>query len=151
VDTTSALARFEASLTDQLVVAGSDPAVETAARSLQAALAPAARQLALDLAEQAATEVSAQLPDHAVEVVLADGEPVLTVRGAQPTTPPQPEESYEARLTLRLPPSLKGLVEDAARGEGDSVNSWVVEALSGAASRGRPGRAGRRVQGTVRT
>lgn len=151
MDTASALARFEAALTDQLVVAGADPAVESAARSLQSALAPAARQLAFDLAEQAAIEVSAQLPDHQVEVVLSDGEPVLAVRGAAAPPPPQPDESYEARLTLRLPPSLKGIVEEVARGEGDSVNSWVVDALSGAANRGRADKGGRRVQGTVQT
>lgn len=154
MDSTTALARFEAALTDQVTLVGEDPALEVASRSLVAALRPAARELALDLAEQAAAEVAAQLPEHEVTVVLQSSEPVLTVRprpgAAHP--PPEPDESYEARVTLRLPPSLKRLVEDAASTAGDSVNSWVVDALSGAARRSHGGgRPGRRVQGRVRT
>jgi hypothetical protein len=151
MDTASALARFEAALADQLVLAGGDPAVEAAARSLQAALGPAARQLALDLAQQAATEVAAQLPEHDVEVVLDEGEPLLAVRAHEPATRVEEDEDYEARITLRLPPSLKGRLEEAARAAGDSTNSWVVEALSGAATRRSAGRPGRRVHGTVQT
>ncbi len=150
MDTTSALARFEAALTDQLVLTG-EPAVESAARSLQAALAPAARQMALELAEQAATEVDAQLPDYDVRVVLVAGEPALAAQPSEPARrQPEDEESYEARVTLRLPPSLKHLVEEAAQTAGDSVNSWIVDALSGAATRVR-NRPGRRVRGTVQT
>jgi hypothetical protein len=150
MDTSSALARFEAALADQLTLAGSDPAVQSAANALRAALAPATRQLALDLAQQAATEVAAQLPDHDDEIVLDDGEPVLTLRPPEPPAATH-DEDYEARVTLRLPPSLKGRLDDAARMAGDSLNSWVVDALSGAASRTQPGRPGRRVQGTMHT
>lgn len=148
MDIHSATARFEAALSQQLALAGGDPAVEAAAASLRGALAPATRQLAFDLAEQAAAEVGAQLPGHDVEVVLRDGEPALAVRGAADPEPGT-DEDLEARITLRLPPSLKVRVEEAAGGVGDSVNSWVLKALAARAV--RPEGPGRRVTGTVRT
>src|SRR5918998_1211730 len=80
VDSKAALTRFEAAVTNQVALAGGDPAVEAAARALREALRPAVRQLVLELIEQAATEVDAQLPYQRVEVVLRGGEPTLEVR-----------------------------------------------------------------------
>lgn len=148
MDTHSAAARFEAALTQQLAIA-SDPAVEAAARALQATLAPATRQLAMELAEQAAGEVTAQLPEHEVDVVLREGEPALVVRPAVAAAAPASDEELEARITLRLPPSLKARVEEAAGDLGDSVNSFVLKALSARTS--RPSGLGRSVRGTVQT
>ena len=147
VDTNTAVTRLEAALTSQLALAGADRAVESAAQSLLAALGPAVRQLAIDLAEQAAVELAAQLPEYQVDVVLREGEPALAVH-------PRAGgglmgDDYEARITLRLPNALKSLVEEAAGGSGESINSWVVRALSGVAQRGA--RPGRRVSGVVRT
>lgn len=150
MDTTSALSRFEATLAEQLTLVD-DPAVETAARALSASLRPAARELALELAQQAAEEIGAQLPDRKVQVVLEGPEPTLVIRegGEEAGAPPPTEEGYEARLTLRLPGSVKERIEQAADRAGDSVNRWVVDALSSSA---RPSaRTGRRVQGRVRT
>lgn len=147
MDTSGAVTRLEAALTQQLTLAG-DPALEQAGRTLLSALAPATQRLALELAQQAAEEVSAQLPDHDVDVVLREGEPALAVR-AQPGAAPPDDEDLEARITLRLPPSLKARVEEAAGSMGDSVNSWVLKALQSNASRSSS--TGRRVQGTVRT
>lgn len=151
MDTESALMRFEATLADQLGFVD-DPAVETAARALTAALRPATRELAMELAQQAAEEVGAQVEGSDVEVVLSGGEPTLVVRqrADERESPPPDDEGYEARLTLRLPPSIKERIEQAAEQTGDSVNRWVVEALSGSA---RPAtrRGRRRVQGRVRT
>ena len=149
VDSRAAVARFEAAVTGQAALAGGDPAVESAARALRDALGPAARQLALEIAEQAAAEVDAQLPHQQVEVVLRGGEPALAVRaGTEGETRPAGEE-YEARISLRLPPSLKGAIEEAARAAGESVNSFLVRDLSRLAA--PPGRAGKRMRGTLRT
>lgn len=150
MDVTTALARFEAALSDQVAVVSDDPAIERAARALLAGLAPAGRQLALDLAEQAADELRAQMPDAEVEVVLRAGEPVLSIRDTPSEPGPEIDEDYAARITLRLPPSLKGLIEDAASTRGDSVNGFVVDALSGAAHRQRRASGGR-VRGRVAT
>jgi hypothetical protein len=147
VDTNSAVTRLEAALTSQLALAGADRAVESAAQSLLDALGPAVRQLATDLAEQAAVELAAQLPEYQVDVVLREGEPALAVHPRAGSG--LMGDDYEARITLRLPSALKSLVEEAAGGSGESINSWVVRALSGVAQRGA--RPGRRVSGVVRT
>ena len=148
MDTHSATARFEAALSQQLALAA-DPAVEAAGAALRATLAPAARQLALELAEQAANEVGAQLHEQEVEVVLREGEPTLLVREAAPGPTPSVDEDLEARITLRLPPSLKARLEESAGEVGDSVNTFVLKALAARAA--RPKGPGRRFKGTVQT
>lgn len=127
-----------AALLDQVKLAADDEAVAAAIGYLTDALAPALRLAAIDLAEQAAGEVRAQRPDCTVDVVLIDGDPALRVTDASPASDDRtPEEEFDARITLRLPPSLKSMIEDAAVSAGDSVNSWVVDALGKTAQRGR--------------
>ena len=106
--------QLDGTVEQQVLVAGGDPEVEAAARALLTALDPAIRQLAYDLAEQAAAEVTAQLPSHEVDVVLTDGEPTLRVRPVEGGEAASAGESLDARITLRLPPTLKELVESAA-------------------------------------
>ena len=134
-----------AALIQQAAVAGADPVVETAAAQLVEALGPALRLAAIQLAEQAAAEVDAQLSDQRVDVLLTDGDPTLRVgeRTGDDHRPPSAED-LDARITLRLPPSLKQLIEDAAQTTGDSVNGWVMDALHKRARRA-PGRRGRDV------
>ena len=145
----AAVARFEAAVTSQVGLAGGDPAVDAAARALREVLRPAARQLVADLAEQAAAEIEEQLPNQRVEVVLRGGEPALVVRADEEAGRRPVGEELEARVTLRLPPSLKGAIEEAARSAGESVNTFLVRDLSRITA--RPGRVGNRVRGTVRT
>jgi hypothetical protein len=120
----------QAALASQGSLAGGDVAVEEAVDHLVAGLAPAIRQAAMDLAEQAACEVRAQLPDRTVDLVLADGDPALRIAEAAVPTESTTTEELDARITLRVPPSLKSLIEDAAETAGASVNSWVLDALS---------------------
>jgi hypothetical protein len=125
------LAELEGSVRSQIALAGGDPGVEAAANALMGALRPALQQAAFSLAEQAALEVNAQLTDQRVDVVLADGEPVLRVAddgGGTPTA--SGDQDLSARITVRIPESIKALVEDAADGSGASVNQFVVDALS---------------------
>lgn len=133
------LTKVRAGLDEQLALTGLDETVESAAVALARVLEPVLRECAFDLAAQAAAEVSAQLDGRQVDVVLVDGDPTLRVGEPERGTVAAGED-YEARLTLRLPPSLKQIVEEAAASAGDSVNSWVVETLGSRA--GRP--AGRR-------
>ncbi|HEY2436565.1 MAG TPA: toxin-antitoxin system HicB family antitoxin, partial [Solirubrobacteraceae bacterium] len=49
-------------------------------------------------------------------------------QGAAPVAEP-PDEAYGARITLRLPESLKTRLETAATASGVSVNTWLVRAL----------------------
>ena len=134
---------LRATLVTQGELAADDAAVDAAVASLIDSLGPALQMAALQLAEQAAAEVGAQLADRTVEVVIADGDPILRVSDAPvPAAQPSSEE-FDARITLRLPPSLKSLIEDSATIDGDSVNAWVVDALSKRAK--RPVERGRRV------
>ncbi len=150
MDVTSALAQVEAAVAQQLALAGHDPAVEAAAEALLAALRPSLRQLATGLAEQAAAEVRAQLPTHQVDVVLSDGEPALSIRPSDDAAARLIADDLEARLTLRLPGALKGLLEEAASESGDSVNSFVVKTLASRAAASRA-RVGRQFRGVVET
>jgi hypothetical protein len=127
---------LQATLTNQAAVSG-DPAVDTAVAHLVEALGPALHVAAMEIAEQAAAEVGAQLPDHEIAVVLADGDPALRVHERPATTLTTSNEDLDARLTLRLTPTLKQLVEEAAQNAGDSINAWVAEALGKQAGRQR--------------
>lgn len=130
----------QAALVAQGSLAGGDVAIEEALDHLVAALAPAIRQAAMDLAEQAACEVRAQLPDRTVDLVLADGDPSLRIAEAAVDIDAGLAEELDARITLRVPPSLKGLIEEAAETTGASVNSWVLDALSRRARNPQHGR-----------
>jgi hypothetical protein len=142
------LMSLQVALANDAALAGDDPAVEAAVAHLVEALGPALRQAAQELAEQAANEVSAQLSDRAVDVVLVDGDPTLRVSDARPdAAATTPNEELDARITLRVPPTLKRLIEDAAEATGASVNAWVVDALAARTRRTRSGH-GNRVTGT---
>lgn len=150
MDTTIALTRFQAALEQQIALAGGDQAVEAAGMALLAAAQSAMRGLAFELAEQAAAEVRAQLPGQPVEVVLEQGEPVLRVRPHEAPTGRGPsDESADARITLRLSPRLKEIVEEAAAEHGESLNAWLVKTLS--AYGVRPRQRGHRIEGTIET
>jgi hypothetical protein len=143
---TPVLTALEAAVSTQLAVAGGDSTMEAAASQLLAALEPALRQVGFELAQQAAAEVGAQLADRTVEVVIVDGEPHLRVGQPSDVEASTLDEDFDARITLRLPPSLKGLVETAADETGDSVNTWVVKTLTSGARKST--RVGRVVKGT---
>jgi len=143
--------KLEAAVERQLLVAGGQPELESAAEALLGVLEPALREAALELASQAAAEVAAQLPDHDIDVVVVEGDPELRVRNeGGETTTVGAGEPLDARITLRLTPQLKNLIEDFAGEKGESVNSWLVRSLSGATSRPQR-RSGRKVSGRIQT
>jgi hypothetical protein len=125
---TQAMSGLETAVETQLRVAGPE-ATELGAQLLSA-LQPAIRQTFFDVLCMAATEVSSQLPNHRVEVKIVDGDPELVVSSetVESTPPPGPEDD-EARITLRLPGYLKEMIAEAASSTGDSVNTFVVDAL----------------------
>jgi hypothetical protein len=147
MDTYAILAKLEDSLAAAARLAGDDHAVEQAVEALIGGLGPALSQAVLELAEQAATEVGAQLAASTVEVVLSDGEPRLVVRAEKPE-PMFTSDDLEARMTVRLPTNLKSALEEAADRTGDSVNSFVIKTLATGASRGGKSR---RIRETLET
>ena len=136
MDIDSVVAEFKTMLYGQLRLAGEDPSVEAAGEAILAALEPALKQAASTLAEQAAVEVGSQLPDHAVDVVLASGQPTLVVRPTSDVITVNTDD-LGARITVRLPEELKDDLEIAAADLGDSVNTFVVRALAGNAKRSK--------------
>lgn len=148
MDIRGIIAEVETTLATQLELAGGDPAVDAAAAHLLAVLEPALARAAMSIAEQAASEIGAQLPDGDVDLVLADGQPTLRYRPGEPATTAYSTEDLHARLTLRLPEVLKAQLEEAATTMGDSLNAYVIKSL---ADRRNPGRQGNRMSGTIET
>lgn len=136
------LTQIETTIEAQLRLA--DPAVAEGAAGFMDAFWPAVRSALLEVAQQAAAEIDAQLGDRRVEVRLTDGDPEMVVTPSLQEEAPV-DDDLEARITLRLPGSLKGIIEDAATTSGDSINSWVVDALR---SRARRSNVGSRVEET---
>ena len=146
MQTEALLDAIEEAVESQLSVGDGGEAVEEAAAALMAALRPAIQQAAFRLAEQAAAEVGAQLDGYKVNVVLEEGEPSLLVREDSASRPVITDD-LSARITLRLPDSLKDELEVAAGAAGDSVNAYVIKALSSRAAR----RSSRRITETFET
>lgn len=102
----------------------------------------------LDLLGEAAAELGGQLPSGHVEVRLAGREPELVfVDAAAATGAGVGAEELSARISLRLPDSLKGSVERAAAREGVSTNTWLVRAIARAAESRPTHVGGRRLTG----
>jgi hypothetical protein len=145
------LSEYLGKLREELVsltrFAGED--VARTAELLAEALDSSVRLTLLDVLSAAAEEVTARLGDAVVEVRLADGEPTFVVMTAppeeerdepRPTAATDTDEAGTARITLRLPETLKANIEAAAAREGVSVNTWLVRAAGRAL---RPAPAGR--------
>lgn len=131
------------------------PEARESAERLGYALDPAVRLAIMEAVSQAAAEISAELAAGTVDVRLQGRDlefgvtlapPQVPVTPTQPSSPgqtPQDEEEDDdsgnlARITLRLPESLKAKAESAAAEAGQSLNTWLVGAVR-AATRKRAG------------
>lgn len=113
------------------------PEMARAAEALTASLEPAARLSLLEALSDAAAEITTRLTSASVEVRLRgrDAELVVTEHDDLPPAAPEtaglaPDTGDTARITLRLPESLKELVERAAAAEGISANAWLVRVVA---------------------
>ena len=114
-----------------------DEAVAEAAERLSEALRGSARLRLLDLLSEATLEISGQLPSGHVEIRLAGQEPSLVyVEEREAEEWGLAEEGASARISLRLPESLKAAIDAAAAAEGISVNTWLLRELKRALHRG---------------
>jgi hypothetical protein len=142
----------EAVLRDLAAVAavGDIEQSETVGR-ISAAIEASVRLRLLEALTEAAEELSPQLDGH-VEVRLAGGDPALVYVPEEPEPGWQPsEDAFTARITLRLPGSLKASVEAAATRESISVNSWLVQAIARSLEVRRGPRVGTRLTGFARS
>jgi hypothetical protein len=136
------------------VAALGDESTARAAELLSVALESSLGRRLQDALGEAALELSSQLDSGRIEVRIAGGDPELVlVRDEDGTTAAEPaDEAFTARITLRLPESLKARLEAAANREGVSVNTWLVQMLHHAAEpRGHSGGSRRRLTGYGRS
>src|SRR3954465_3704222 len=113
----------------RLAELGDERSVQVAQR-LSDALASNLRLKLFDLLSQAAVEVSSKLPSGHIEVRLAGQEPELVYVDTAGGESGMAGEELSARISLRLPESLKTAVEQAAAREGVSTNAWLVRAIA---------------------
>ncbi len=108
-----------------------DEATAEAARRMSEALASTLHLRLLDLLGEAAAEIGSQLSSGRVEVRLAGRDPELVVViDEAPDTVQLAGEELKGRITLRLPETLKAVVESAAEREGISTNAWLVRTIA---------------------
>ena len=112
------------------VAALGDESTQRAAQLLATALDSALGRRLLEALTEATLELSDQLDGGHVEVRIAGGETHLVLVGEGDVAAAPTGEDYSARITLRLPESLKSRLEAAASRDGVSVNTWIVQALS---------------------
>ena len=96
-----------------------------------------------DALGEAAAELTNQLSDGHVEVRISGGEPELVYVPDPGAPPPSSLEDLSARITLRLPETLKTIVDAAAQEAGVSANTWLVQQIHRSADpKRRPAPAG---------
>jgi hypothetical protein len=119
------------------------PEVGQAAERLALALDPSARLALMEAISQATSEITAEMRTGGVDVRLNGRELDFVVHDAPappappaPPPPPTPEEMEEegglARVTLRLPESVKAKAEELAARSGHSLNTWLVQVVRAA-------------------
>ena len=106
-----------------------DETTSRAAELLSVAIEASLARRLQDVLAEAALELNAQLDAAHVEVRIAGRDPELVLVREDGSISEPVDEAFSARITLRLPESLKQRIESAAAREGGSVNTWLVQAL----------------------
>ena len=112
------------------VAAVGDESTVRAAELLAVALDAAVGRRLLEALGEAALELNSQLDSGRVEIRFAGSDPELVYVPDEAPAPAEPaDEAFTARITLRLPESLKTRLDAAAAVHGTSVNTWLVQVL----------------------
>jgi hypothetical protein len=133
-----------------------DENTQQVAHRLGAAIDSSTRLALIEALSDAAASISADLAPSSVEVRMAGSEPELVV--SVPSSPSEPtmlmpeseqppsqelgddDEEPLARITLRLPASVKSRVDELAAKDAISTNAWLIRAVTDAlAERRRDG------------
>jgi hypothetical protein len=134
------------------VAAVGDESTARAAELLAVALESSLGRRLQEALAEAALELSAQLEQGNVEVRVAGGDLELVhVNAMEPAPAEAADEVFSARITLRLPESLKSRLEAAAATNGVSVNTWLVQALDRVIQPRRSASGSRRLTGYGRS
>jgi len=140
MELTPYLERLRADLVQS--AAAGDEQVRAGAERLTAALEPALRLSAMEMLSEAAAEITSSMRSGSVETRLAGREIDFVVDqpaaepgpASGPASPDDdaPDEGELARITVRLPESIKARAEELAAKAGGSLNTWIVNALRNA-------------------
>jgi len=141
MDITPYVERLRHDLT-QAAAAGDDQ-VRDAAERLALALDPSMRLALMEALSQAAAEITTEMRAGSVDVRLTGRELEFVVEHPTPAaqTPPssaqaqadeEEDDGATARITLRLPESVKTRAEELAAKTGSSLNTWIVNVLRSA-------------------
>jgi hypothetical protein len=101
----------------------------------------------MDALSEAAAELSEELPAGRVEVRIAGGDVSLTFVRDQDEPSDVPVDEDSARITLRIPESLKTQAEESASREGLSLNAWLIRTVKRGLDNERPMSRGHRMRG----
>jgi hypothetical protein len=133
-----------------------DEHTQQVATRLGHAIDSSTRLALIQALSDAAGTISAELAPASVEVRMAGPDPEFVVSVPSPSTEPHllvaeepsaPEESFDpgveeealARISLRLPASVKARVDQMADRDGISTNAWLIRAVVDALADGRRG------------
>ncbi len=153
------LSKYVTQLREDLAsaAAAGDEQTRNTAALLGSAIEPAARLAIMSALSDLAAEVTAALDDREVEVRL-DGRDVRVAvssdragdtppdeepppfRGGFPGFGPGADSGDISRITLRLVEQIKSQAEQAAAARGQSLNSWVAQAVQEALAGNDPRR-----------
>lgn len=124
------------------------PEARAVTERLAYALDPAARLALMEAVSQAAAEITAEMPAGGVDVRLQGRElefsvqapaapPTATAATPSPSAADEPEDDGSvARITLRIPESVKVKAEELAARSGHSLNTWLVNVVRAATREG---------------
>ena len=147
MDITPYVERLRADLVSAAEASG--PEARELAERLGYALDPSARLAMMEAISHAAAEITSEMSAGGVDVRLdgRDLEFVVDQAPAGPPSPPAPpgpppppsadtaerdEDGTVARITLRLPESVKARAEEFAARSGHSLNTWLVNVVRAA-------------------
>lgn len=116
------------------------PDASAHAERLGFAVDAAARLALMEAVSNAAAEISAQLPNGSVDVRLAGRDLEFAVQGLpnvaasaaqadQVDLTKDEDEGGSARVTVRMPESVKAKAEARADAANQSLNTWIVNAI----------------------
>lgn len=138
MDITPYVDRLRADLTAAAAAGGEQ--TRDAAERLTLALDPAMRLGLMEVLSEAAAEITSAMRTGSVETRLAgrDIEFVLDQPSAPTSAPTEDtsatdtDEGDLARITVRIPESIKARAEELATKGGHSLNTWIVNVLRNA-------------------